>query len=100
MSEFEWDSNKNCTNIAKHGIDFDDAISIFLNSTYEREDDRYLTYTEVRIVAYGETSGHVLAVVYTMRGDVCRIISARKANRNERDAYYAAISERPPDWSD
>jgi len=99
MNSFEWDEQKNLINIEKHGIDFEDAISIFLGSTLEAADDRF-DYGEARVVAYGKTNGHVLAVVYTMRGDSCRIISARKANKDERNAYYAALFERPPDRSD
>ena len=99
MDSFEWDDEKNRENISKHGIDFDDALSIFDGPTLERIDDRF-DYNERRIIAYGETSGYVLAVVYTMRGDVCRIISARKGNRHERSEYYAAVTTRPPNRSD
>lgn len=99
MTLFEWDDEKNNLNIIKHGIDFDDAISIFLGFTLEREDDRF-DYKEVRFIALGEVGGTVLAVVYTMRGESCRIISARKAKRNERDAYHQAVSAKPPDGTD
>ena len=99
MNFFEWDETKNRENIEERGIDFDDAISIFGGDTLEHVDDRF-DYGEVRIVAYGESAGKVLALVYTMCGDVCRIISARIANRNERRKYYAAHPERPPDRSD
>lgn len=95
MYEFEWDEKKNFINIEKHGVDFEDAIAIFLGPTLEAEDTRR-SYGETRMIAYGAINSHVLAVVYTMRGDVCRIISARKAKRNERDAYHAALYERPP----
>jgi uncharacterized DUF497 family protein len=99
MDEFEWDDNKNLANIEKHGIDFEDAISVFLGPTLEAPDDR-LDYGEVRIISYGEMNGRVVAVVYTMRGDICRIISARKASRDERTKYYSAIAAQPPDRSD
>ena len=99
MDEFEWDERTNCETIAARSIDFDDVISIFLGQTLEASDDRF-DYNEVRVVAIGETGGQVFTVIYTMRGGVCRIISARKASRNERDAYYSAISARPPDRSD
>ena len=99
MISFEWNETKNRENIEKRGIDFEDAISIFDGNTLERVDNRF-DYKEVRIIAYGVVAGHVLVVVYTMRDDVCRIISARIANRNERGKYYAAHPERPPDRSD
>jgi uncharacterized DUF497 family protein len=99
MDSFEWDDDKNNLNIKKHGIDFEDAISIFLGFMLEHEDDRF-DYGEVRILALGEVGGTVIAVVYTMRGESCRLISARKAKRNERDAYYQAVSAQPPDGTD
>ncbi|HYD65663.1 BrnT family toxin [Azospirillum sp.] len=44
--------------------------------------------------------GHVLAVVYTWRGDACRIISARMANRHERRAYRETVAGLAPDEED
>ena len=99
MDDFEWDDDKNNTNIEVHHIDFDDAISIFCGYTLNIVDNRR-DYGEERVVAYGETDGRVLALVFTMRGCICRVISARKANRNERAKYYTAFSEQPPDRSD
>lgn len=92
MFDFEWDAEKQRTNLEKHGVDFDDAISIFLGPTLEALDDRF-DYGEARFVAYGEVGGHILAVVYTMRDEVCRIISARKARSDERRQYYAALAQ-------
>ena len=97
--DFEWDEAKSRDTYRKRGIDFGDAILIFQNWTFEILDDR-CDYGEKRTVAYGESNGHVLAVVYTTRGDVIRIISARKADRNERRAYYAAISGRSTEGAD
>jgi hypothetical protein len=84
--DFEWDQGKNEANIAKHGIDFDEAIGIFEGFVLERVDNRR-DYGEVRIAATGVAEGRELAVVYTIRGEVRRIISARRARRNERRAY-------------
>ena len=96
MLYFEWNEIKNDANIRKHGIDFDDAISIFDGPTVEGPDNRF-DYGEDRVLAFGATNGQVLAVVYTMRGDVCRIISARKAEKNERRKYYrATVPQGPP----
>ncbi len=74
--EFEWDENKRQSNLSKHGIDFVRAASIFSSPILEKEDNRY-DYGESRFIALGETNGIVLFVVYTMRGSVYRIISAR-----------------------
>jgi hypothetical protein len=91
MMEFDWDEEKAEANIKKHGVSFEVAIYIWLGPVVEREDNRF-DYGEERLIAFGEVDGRVLAVVYTWRGDVCRIISARRANRHERTAYRQAIA--------
>ena len=88
--KFEWDPNKNARNLRQHGIDFEDAVGIFDRPVLEGLDDR-CDYGEERIIAYGEVNQHVIAVVYTWRAGSRRIISARKAARNEREAYYRAL---------
>jgi hypothetical protein len=88
--EFEWDENKRQSNLSKHGIDFVDAAKIFDRPVLERVDNRY-DYGETRIVGLGEVNGVVLFVVYTWRGEVRRIISARRATKRERNKYYQTI---------
>jgi uncharacterized protein len=88
--EFEWDENKRQSNLTKHGIDFVDAAKIFNRPVLERVDNRY-DYEETRISALGEENGIVLFVVYTWRGEVRRIISARRATKRERNKYYKSI---------
>lgn len=89
---FEWDENKEKINISKHGLDFNTAALVFrdqnrlewfdeLHSDYE---DRYITIGEINGIAV------VLMVVYTERGDAIRLISARKATKQERRMYYDA----------
>jgi hypothetical protein len=84
--DFEWDEGKNEANIAKHGISFLSAARIFDGPTLEFVDERR-GYGETRVAAIGVIGEADLLVIYTMRGDTCRIISARRANRNERRAY-------------
>ncbi|MDH3603519.1 MAG: BrnT family toxin [Candidatus Tectomicrobia bacterium] len=88
--EFEWDLTKNVDNIAHHGIDFEDARRIFDGPVLERVDDRF-DYGEERAIAIGIVDGRELYVVYTMREERCRIISARRVTRHEREAYYQAL---------
>lgn len=95
MGFFEWDNDKALRNLEKHGIDFLDAARIFLGPTVERPDDRF-HYDEERTIALGEMGGEVLMVVYTLRDDVVRIISARRANRHDRERYYQTIFGRAP----
>ena len=86
--EFEWDPVKERTNIAKHRLDFQTAARVFLDPfLLEVEDDR--GYDELRWNAIGMVDGRVLVVVYTMRGAVYRIISARGATRRERRHYHS-----------
>ena len=88
---FEWDERKRRRNVLKHGIDFDTARRMFQTEVVEREDQRR-DYSERRMVAYGEVDGMVLCVIYTRRDGVRRIISARRARRDERKEYYAGTS--------
>jgi uncharacterized protein len=76
---FEWDAAKNTANFAKYGIDFRDAVRIFEGPVLEKV-DRQRDYGEERIAAVGVAMGLELYVVYTIRGDKRRIISARRAN--------------------
>src|SRR5216683_7994677 len=91
---FEWDAAKNAANIAKHGIDFEDAIRIFDAPVLERADARR-DYGEDRIIAFGVSDERELAVVYTRRGDRCRMISARRAHGRERKAYRETYPKQP-----
>jgi uncharacterized DUF497 family protein len=76
----------------KHGINFDDAKHIFDGPVLEKT-DRRRDYGEERIAAVGVTMGLELYVVYTIRGGNCRIISAPRANRHEREAYRLANTQ-------
>lgn len=84
--EFEWDESKRRRNLSKHGIDFVDAIQVFLDPR------RYIYgprtgFTEPRFIAVGKASGRMIALVFTERGDAIRIISARAARRSEKRRY-------------
>lgn len=84
--EVEWNNAKAASNLAKHGIDFRDATNIFLDpNRVERQDPRL--YTESRIQVIGLVNDVVLFVVYTEREGRYRIISARRASRDERRRY-------------
>jgi hypothetical protein len=85
----EWDEAKRQANILKHGIDFVDAVEIFAGRFTEAEDLRR-GYGERRLLVTGELGGEILRLVYTWREERRRIISARRARRNERRAYHAS----------
>ncbi len=81
---FEWDEGKRQANVAKHCIDFRDAIRVFDGPVFELTDSRR---GEGRTVAIGSVENIEIVVVYVMRGQRRRIISARRAHRNERQDY-------------
>lgn len=85
---FEWDEQKRRINFNNHKVDFVEACRIFDGFTLEYEDPRY-RYDEERFIAIGEVNQRVLTVIYTWRGDIIRLISARKATKDERKAYYS-----------
>ena len=86
---FDWDPDKEERNRQERGFGFDVAALIFEAGTIEWPDDRR-DYGEARVRAIGEVDGLVLHVVFTDRGDVRRIISARLASRKERDQWHAS----------
>lgn len=88
---FEWDDAKDRLNIEKHGIRFEDAQKIFGGFTLDFIDDSQ-HYGEEREISIGMIDGiAILTVVHTDREGTCRIISARQANRKERERYEQAI---------
>lgn len=93
MCEFEWDSQKEVSNIQKHKIDFSTASRIWEGFIFEREDNRN-DYGENRLEALGEVHGRLMVVVFTWRGTIRRIISARKANPREKRRFEAEIRRR------
>jgi uncharacterized DUF497 family protein len=94
---FEWDGEKNRRNIAKHGIDFDDAKEVFYGPVTVRQSNRR---NEERWVAVGYSKNRLVAVVFTHRADFIRIISARRARKNEEREYSNAEMGRPPKGQD
>jgi len=86
--EFEWDPAKAELNIAKHGVAFDYATRVFDDPNRLDLKDRRRDYREERRIAFGKIGARVLAVAYTLRKDVIRLISARKANPREQRQYY------------
>lgn len=85
---FEWDTNKATTNLAKHGISFDEAQTVFNDPLYIDFYDPDHSDDEHRYIMIGiSAQNRLLMVAYTERGDLIRLISAREATRKERKAY-------------
>lgn len=92
---FEWDPAKRLANLRKHGIDFVRAVQVFEGFVTQRIDTRR-SYGEVRILVVGMVDEMILSLVYTPRGSVLRIISARRANDREARAYRAVRPTETP----
>jgi uncharacterized DUF497 family protein len=90
---FEWDLVKDATNRHKHGVGFREASEIFRSYVLVTEDTRH-NYGERRFIALGEYDGEVIRLVFTERDRNIRIISAWKANRNDRKIYQKARAHR------
>jgi len=86
--EFEWDDGKAAENVRNHGVSFAHAALAFRDPFAVEWIDLRESYGEERIILLGMTSKQILTVVYTERDERIRIISARRATRNEQDHYY------------
>ena len=90
---FDWDNNKNQSNIAKHGISFEEAIAIFDDPNILNYEDTRLNYGETRFVSIGQIilvtqeKTVIIVVIHTQRNQTIRLISAGKANERERKRY-------------
>ena len=83
--QFEWDENKNQINKIKHGIDFEEAATVFYD-----DDDPEHSMEEERFLILGITKHENLCIVshcYRDNDNIIRIISARKATKNEKQVY-------------
>jgi uncharacterized DUF497 family protein len=94
---FDWDKRKSELNLAKHGIDFDDAKEVFYGPVTVRQSNRG---NEERWVAIGYLENRLVAVVFTHRAGFIRIISARRARKNEEREYRNSEVGRPPKGQD
>jgi uncharacterized DUF497 family protein len=90
---FVWDENKNLINIQVHGIDFCDVWMVFEYPMLTKVDTRK-NYKEERLVGLGQLYDAIIVVVFTYREkDLIRVISIRRANRNERKVYQEKFGE-------
>jgi uncharacterized DUF497 family protein len=85
---FEWDEDKNKLNIKKHGFALPDGIYVFADAQRYDDIDKRRDYGEERHLVVGGIGDDILAVVYTHRQNIIRLISVRYASRKERRGYY------------
>lgn len=88
---FEWDAQKAASNLAKHGVSFNEARTVFGDTLGRIVDDARHSIGERRFVLLGYSEQRrLLAVMFTDLGEAIRLISARKATRHERSSYEEA----------
>ena len=86
--QFEWDGKKSQSNKRKHGIAFEEASTIFSDPLSITIHDPAHSIGEDRFITIGRSiNDKLIVVVHTERDDIIRIISARKATRNEKGQY-------------
>ncbi len=89
--KFEWDEQKRLINLQRHGFDFVGISGIFDDpNALTILDDRY-NYGETRYITFGLLNGRVVAIAHTEDDKITRIISVRKAEKNEEIEYYKRI---------
>jgi uncharacterized DUF497 family protein len=93
--QITWNPDKAAANLDKHGVGFQDAATVLidpLSVTFPSEDH---SKNESRFLTIGEsTKGELLVIAHTEEDDIIRIISARRATRQERRFYEKGKSER------
>lgn len=88
---YEWDEAKRRINLTRHGIDFAELAPVFEDAPLTVSDDRY-DYGERRLSTLGLLKGRVVMVSHTETNDgIIRLISARRASKNEEIKYFKEI---------
>ncbi|MGY6708457.1 MAG: BrnT family toxin [Rhizobiaceae bacterium] len=84
--QFEFDPSKRQDTLDQRGLDMANAAEVFEGDHLTVEDDRF-DYGETRYITIGFMAGRMVVLVWTQRGNSCRIISMRKANEREQKTY-------------
>jgi len=87
---YEWDEAKNRSNVAKHGLNFEDAEQVFSGACVTFVDDRF-DYGEERLITLGLLAGRLVVIAHATSDDETRIISMRKGNRREQEIYQKRL---------
>ena len=85
--DFDWDDAKAASNLAKHGVPFEYAARVFLDASKVDFDVSRAVDGEQRRKVIGVIEGRLYVVVYTIRETRLRLISARRCNATEENAY-------------
>ncbi len=91
VRHFEWDAEKEAKNVKKHGVDFTEASTVFLDPL-SQEATEWVKQEERTVMVGMSALARTLLVVYVeLDGETARIISARKATKKEREDYEEGI---------
>jgi hypothetical protein len=91
IRRFSWDNNKRERTLREREIDFDDVRFVFDGPMIVRRSDRK---GEVRYMVFGYLDDVEVVIVCTLRSDLCWIMSARRARRDERKKYHNRLARR------
>jgi len=90
--QFTWDPRKALANLQKHGVSFDEAATVFGDPLARIHDDPDHSVGESRELIIGRSAmGKLVLVSFIERGEVLRIINARRPDASERQQYEEAI---------
>jgi uncharacterized DUF497 family protein len=86
--KFEWDLKKAALNLSKHGVSFEEALTVFADPLAKIFDDESLSIGEQREIVVGHSvNQNLLLVCFTAEAESIRIFSAREATKRERKDY-------------
>ncbi len=91
--KFEWDRKKAASNLSKHGVSFEEALTAFADPLARIFDDEDHSIEEQREIIIGHSvKERLLVVCFAARGGSVRIFSARKATKRERKDYEENVN--------
>lgn len=85
---YNYDPDKRVSNLKKHGLDIDDARDVIEGTQTVTFEDKRFDYGEVRFLTLGLLHGVVVIIATAETDKTIRVISMRKANKNEQKIYY------------
>lgn len=88
---YTYDSRKRAANLKKHGYDFEDAPQVIESDRTVTFEDRCFAYDEQRFITLGMLREDAVAITTAETDEEIRLISMRKAERNEQEIYYSNL---------
>jgi len=88
---YSYDPKKRAANLKKHGYDFEDAPQVIASDRTVTFEDRRFAYDEQRFITLGMLREDVVVIATAETDEEIRLISMRKAERNEQEIYYSNL---------